>query len=186
VATRAAEAESPYESSFTHVFALLEGMASRIEGQRAAARDLFAELVRLAPPQRRLLLANSRRFATWALAELLLDEASRAAAADPAEAAELTACALEVTRRLPPEDLDEALRCDLEARAWGLRARSLAGADPEAARAALAAAERLLARGTGDPVERARLLDLGAALGVPAGEPQAEEPSAAAAAVPRR
>jgi hypothetical protein len=180
--TRAAETHSPYEPSFAQVYALLEGMARKVDDQRAEARGLFAELVRLPPQQRRLLLGNSRRFASWALAELLLDEASRAAAADPAETEELAACALEVLRRLLPEHLDETLRRDLEARAWGLRATALGRSDPAAARAAFAEAERLLALGTGDPLERARLLDLGAALGMPAGELRANEPSASAAA----
>lgn len=184
--TRAAESDSPYRASFTQIYALLEGMAREVEGQRGEARSLFAELVHLPPPQRRLLLANSRRFASWALAELLLDEASQAAAADPAEAEELASCALEATRRLlPSKNLDALLRRDLEARACGLRARSLAGSDPTAARAVFAEAERLLALGTGDPLERARLFDLAAALGMPAGESEAEEPPAAAPALRR-
>jgi len=133
--------------------------------EQIEAPVLLGELLLLPGKQRRLLLRNSPRFRSWALAELVLDRSREEAFEDPAQAESLAALGLEVVELLAETDHDPRLLADLRARGYGLLANSLR------ARSDLAGADRLLdeakaalAEGTDEPYEEARLLDLEASL----------------------
>jgi tetratricopeptide (TPR) repeat protein len=128
--------------------------------ERSRAPELLAELERAQPTARQALLA-SPRFASAALATLLLDRSAELWSADPRQAGEMAVLALEVAGRLDPLLHGQALANDLAARAWASigNVRRLSS-DLAGAAAALEQAERLLDEGTGDLLERARLFDL--------------------------
>ncbi|HEX2163053.1 MAG TPA: tetratricopeptide repeat protein, partial [Thermoanaerobaculia bacterium] len=116
---------------------------------------LVAELVAHPPARREVLVANSERFRSLALAERLVDAAFEARFADPAETVALGRLALAVLAALDRAFYGERRIADVEGRAWvevgsGLRI----GDDLVAAEAAFAEAERRLA-GTTDPAAEA-------------------------------
>jgi len=133
--------------------------------QQVEAPILLAELLLQPGERRRLLLRNSKRFRSWPLAELLLDRSREEAFEDPAQAESLARLGLEIVTHLPEEDHDARLVADLQARglaylANALRMRSdLVGAEEEMSRA-----QEALERGTRDPIEEARMLELKASL----------------------
>lgn len=133
--------------------------------QEVEAPVLLAELLLHPARRRRLLLENATRFRSWSLAELLFDRSREEAFEDPAQAESLARLGLEVVRHLEEAGHEPPLVADLEARglaglANALRMRS----DLQAAEETLDQAEAVLARGSGDPIEAARVLELKASL----------------------
>jgi tetratricopeptide (TPR) repeat protein len=133
--------------------------------EQAQAPMLFGELLLRPESERRHLLDEDPRFASWPLADLILDRSFEASFDDPEYGEALAALGLAVTDALERTDIGRPLIADLRARglaylANARRMRSdLSGADE-----AMTKARSEIARGTGDPVERARLLDLEASL----------------------
>jgi len=156
-----------YDDAFRRAIAGAVAAQPRIEGQRAAAGRAAASLLHHEPRRRDLLLRNHPGFGGWWLAALLADEAeqcnrARGRSATPAtaggSAVELATLATEVAGRLDGEPA--ALIEDVTARSWrALADARRAGGDLEAAADALARARRHLRRGTGEPLERAALLE---------------------------
>lgn len=139
--------------------------ARELERQRAEAPAALNELMTHPAERRLLLVRNSRRFQTWPLAELLLEECRSAGFRDSAEAVRLGELALEVCRHLPAEEDGAPLLADLEARAWSTLANARRiDSDPYGADRAFHTAEALLAEGSGDPLEEAHLAALKAVL----------------------
>lgn len=134
--------------------------AASVRSQRAegAVRELLAA----APRRRRRLAAEGPDHATWEVAERLLAECRDTWSGDPQGAEELAELALAVAGRV---EATPALENDLAARAWSFigNCRRVAS-DLRGADAAFSRARELLERGSGDPLERARLLDLEASL----------------------
>lgn len=150
-----------YRTAFARAMAKLDREARRLEQSRSVAPSLLAELLGQ-PHQRRLLvLRNSSRFQTWGLAELLLEEAQRRWTDDARESEKLVFLALEITQQLEEAGESAAFIRDLKARGWSIlaNARRLRS-DLAAAEKAFAVARQLLAEGSGDPLERAQVMEL--------------------------
>lgn len=136
-----------------------------IEEQRVAAPALLAELSGLSESQQKLLIHNAGRYQTWAVAEEFLGQARRGWAEDPRHSETLAQLALEVADHLEVKGFRKRLLNDLKAEAWSYIGNCLRiQSDLHRAQAAFGQAELMLSQGSGDWVERARLLDLRASL----------------------
>jgi tetratricopeptide (TPR) repeat protein len=145
-------------------------IAACLEGDRAETVDAdtwLAELLRLPAESRRRAVDRHPERASWKVAEGLLLRCQSTWSARPAEAEELGALALRMidVLRCRGGGPREALLTDLEARAWAYvgncrRVRDDLRGGARAFDEALAA----LGRGSRDPAERARVLDLHASL----------------------
>lgn len=78
--------------------------ARRIAQDRAQAGDLWQQLARVTPAQRRLLIEHTLEFQGWALAERLAEESRRAAPKNAATALELAQLAVAAARRAGGSD----------------------------------------------------------------------------------
>ena len=154
-----------YSVVLDRVFHSIVEENKEIEHQRSAAPALFAELEGLSSSQQELLVRNSGRYQVWGLAEELLIRARHGWTDDPFRSEELAQLAVEIADRLRVSGFRARLLNDLKAEAWSYvancrRIRS----DHFGAQKAFRKAELLLAGGSGDRTERARLLDLEASL----------------------
>jgi tetratricopeptide (TPR) repeat protein len=142
-----------------------------IEIQRSTAPALLDELMCLSSSQQQLLVRNSSRYKLWAVAEELLIQARRGWTEDPARSENFAQLAVEVADQLEVSGFRECLLNDLKAEGWSYVANCRRiRTDFYEARKAFQKAEVLLAKGSGDRIERARLLDLKASLYVDAGD----------------
>lgn len=150
-----------YRSAFVNVMTRLDREARRLQQSRSLAPSLLAALVGQ-PPQRRLLLVrNSSRFASWGLAELLLEEARSHWTEDAREAESLARLALKVTQQLEVGGESAAYLRDLKARGWAFLANARRiRSDLASSEKAFSVARQLLADGSGDPIERAQVMEL--------------------------
>ncbi len=154
-----------YDLAIDRVFDRVRKANHQLQGERGQARLLHEELARHPLERQRLLVQNSTRFQTWGFCELLLNLSQEGRYADPQEGAKLAEIAVAVAETLDGVLYGPALLQDLKARAWaylGNAKRVLS--DFRAADHAFQVAESHLARGTGDRLEKARLLDLKASL----------------------
>ncbi|HVR98969.1 MAG TPA: hypothetical protein VMW27_20280 [Thermoanaerobaculia bacterium] len=135
------------------------------EGERTRAAVLVCELMAHARETRELILRNHPRYHTWGMFELLLEESRAASFQDCAHAEQLAGLALVQTAYLDPDYYGAARIEDLRARAWSYRANARRiRADLQGAEEGFRQALLHLQQGTGDPLERALLLDLQASL----------------------
>lgn len=140
-------------------------LQGRLEEERAKAPTLADELARHPKGRRRLLIANSSRFASWGLCELFLERSFEARFDDPAESEALAELAVEIADRLSPEVYGRLSVADLRAWSWSYlgnarRIRSdLRGADE-----AFVQAQDFLEEGSADPHLRGDILYLMASL----------------------
>ena len=136
-----------------------------LDRERAEADLLFAELTRHRSERQLLVLGNDSRFRTWGLLEKLLDESQAQRLASRTESERLARLALGLADRLDPDLYGESRLDDLRARAWSYiaEARRLRS-DFAGAGEAFDRAHDHLRTGTGDPLERALVLDLEASL----------------------
>ncbi len=134
--------------------------------QRQELPALLERLRELSPDDRRLVLRSDPAFQSWALGERLIEESRRSLGSDLDGARELADCAVIVTGALEPGGgFSGALINDLRARAWGAHGDALRRlSDLRGAGEALVAAEGFIARGTGDTLEEAGILELKAVL----------------------
>lgn len=154
-----------YDQAFDRVFSRLSVAATSLEQERESAPLLLAGLLAAPAEGRTLLIRNARRFQSWALADLLLQQARIAWTEDPFNAEELATLALQVAQALDTSRGRGPVVNDLAARAWSYIANARRiGSQPRPAEEAFRQAAKLLAQGTGDPLEQARLLDLQASL----------------------
>jgi tetratricopeptide (TPR) repeat protein len=135
------------------------------ERERNRAAALLPELLSHAREGRELLLRNQPRYHTWGVFELLLDQSREESFHDPTTAEHLAGLALIQVDYLDPEHYGLPRIEDMRARAWSYvanarRIRSNLQDSEEGFRNAW----RHLRQGTGDPLERALLLDLQASL----------------------
>jgi tetratricopeptide (TPR) repeat protein len=159
------ESREAYAQVLDRVFDTLVEENRAIEAQRSGAPALLAELLALSPNQRKLRVHNSSRYHAWPLAEELLAQSRRGWTEDPERSEELASLALEITSHLECAGFRRYLLDDLRAEAWSYigNCRRIRFDYLEAEKA-FQAAERFLAQGSGDRMERARLLDLEASL----------------------
>jgi tetratricopeptide (TPR) repeat protein len=161
---RAAMGRFDYDWALERVFDRVRRVNTALQSERTEAQDLFADLVRHPAERRLILVQNSARFQNWGLAELILQKAGQSMG-EPRETREMAELAVTVAESLSPMIYSPALVQDLKARAWaslGNAHRMLS--DFRASEQCFQVAESHLARGSGDRLERARLLDLKASL----------------------
>jgi tetratricopeptide (TPR) repeat protein len=156
---------SPESSSVSGLLARLREREKAIERERGAAPALLAEIDAQAPAHQLLLVRNSSRFCTWALAELLINESFRHRFDDVQRTQALAELGVEVADRLDPGVYGAGPVNDLRARAWATRGNALRlRSDLRQASNCLTRALKLLEHGTGDPLEEARVCELFAVL----------------------
>lgn len=154
----AAEAEAEPVSS-------LERLQAAFERERASASQLLEELLLHSPERQRLLALNHSRYHTWSVCDQLLNRSFEENLAKPARGEQLASLAVELTSRLDGATYGAERIEDLKARAWAYLGNSRRiQADLEGAEQAFEHAMRHLKAGTGEPMERAVLLDLRASL----------------------
>ena len=155
--------DETYGAVFRRLVERLGPEEARAARERRAATGRYGELMELPPAARTHAIEAGERFATFALADLLLDVSRDVCSADPEAGQELALLALAVAARLDPGRYGRCLVADLEARSWAYLGCARARTDPPAARQAFLRAAGCLDRGSGDPVEEAGLLCLCAA-----------------------
>jgi tetratricopeptide (TPR) repeat protein len=155
-ATAPAADGSQYDAAVGQVFERIRQARRRLETERAEACEALQELEAHSQARRRLLVQNRPGFQSWGVCEGLLARAEEGAALSVAWA-EL---AVAVARQLDPARYPAPSLHDLQARSWtALADAHRRRGELSAAEEALGSAWERLGRGTGDRVERARLLD---------------------------
>jgi tetratricopeptide (TPR) repeat protein len=163
--------QEAYSPVLDRVFRSILEEDKEIEHQRNTAPALFTELLGLSSSQQKLLVRNSSRHQVWALAEELLIRAREGWTEDPSRSEEFAQLAVEVADHLEVTGFRVCLLNDLKAEAWSYVANSRRiRSDYYGAQEAFRKAELSLAQGSGDRMERARLLDLEASLYVDSGD----------------
>jgi hypothetical protein len=149
----------PYEHAFQRALRGALVYQRQVEGQRASAHRLAADLLRQAPGRRELLVRNHPAFGGWWLAALLAD-AAESGGHTGGEDLHLASLATEAAAALGPAGAGAALAEDVNARSWRVLADAQRKAgDLDAAADSLARARRHQRRGTREPLERAALLE---------------------------
>jgi tetratricopeptide (TPR) repeat protein len=164
-------AESPdlaafeYDSAFGAAARDLHARRPAVEAERAEAAELL-RVIAVQPFHRQWTLVTDHPcFRTWALCELLLDACREWGFQDPQRALQTARLGVQVAERLDRERYGEARVNDLRGRAWTILANAeRILTDFQAAEKSFAKAERLLASGTGDALEKAHFLLLEASL----------------------
>ena len=145
--------------SFDRIRNRLRDSIEQIHRQKEAAPSLLEELVRHPIERQRLLLQNNPRYHSAPFAELLLERIWKDSFEDPAAAVERTDLVLELIDRIDDGWVGEEVLNDLRGRAWAFRGNFLrVMTDFRLSEAAFSKAEELFSKGTGDLLERARLL----------------------------
>ncbi len=146
---------------FERVQRRVEATMSEIERASERAPDLVDELLRQTPPRRSLLALNDSRYQSLPVAEVLLERAWRIGLETPLEAETLSRLVLDLVDRIQVDGLSESILNDVRARAWGVcgNFRRIV-ADYRGANEAFQCAWQFLEEGSGDLLERARLLTL--------------------------
>ncbi|MES1240512.1 MAG: hypothetical protein ABUT39_02735 [Acidobacteriota bacterium] len=157
-----------YDEAIDRVYRSILAREADVARERSRGRELFEDLERHPPAHRELLVANSLRFRSRALGEILLEQSHEAGFSDPVRASQLARLAVTLAGLLsepiggqPGEEGIDGLR----ARAWAqLGNAQRIGCDFAGAERAFEAAAGLLEGGRVSPLETARVLDLQASL----------------------
>ncbi|HZF11585.1 MAG TPA: hypothetical protein VFE33_22580 [Thermoanaerobaculia bacterium] len=155
------EAAAEYDQVFERLQASALERMLRVQEERDLSPRLTEELLSLPFIEQRRKVKDDRRFQNAALADFLLERCATSSLEDPPRAEEIARLALEIAEQITPADRGHVLRNDFRARAWasiGNIRRILS--DFKDAERAFATAESFLEAGSGDPLERARVLDL--------------------------
>jgi tetratricopeptide (TPR) repeat protein len=133
--------------------------------ERAEAPRRVVELLEHPPERREMLMRNHPRFQTWGLLERLIERVREETFENPREALALARLALALADCLEADYYGTERIEDLRGRTWGYmgNARRVAS-DFSGAEEAFEKALYSLRKGTGDPLERALLLDLKSSL----------------------
>lgn len=154
-----------YSSAFARAWQQVEQRQSSLAAEYTEAPELMRELLSQPFDQQWSLTTLGVRYRTWALCGLLLDAARERGFQDPAQAVELSQLAVEMSTRLDRAHYGEGRVNDLAARAWAaLGNAQRIVSDFQSAEKSFAQAERLLKKGTGDPLEKAQVLLLKSSL----------------------
>lgn len=158
-------AATAYDGAVGQVFARVFRAHHRLEVERHAALEALEELAAQPLERRFLLVRDSPRLCSWGLCERLLARSEALLLTDAEDARGWAELAVLTASRLsaglyPPTSLE-----DLRARVWTALSETLCRlGDWTAAEQAFRTAAEHLGRGTGDRIEKARLLDAEAAL----------------------
>lgn len=129
-----------------------------LDRERSEAPGLCSELLDLPREERQARLERDAAFHTWGVCELLLSLAVESE--DPADSAHLAGLALAGAQLLDTERHVASVVADLQARAWAALGESRRrNGDLARAEDALRSAASYLARGTGDLLVEAHLLE---------------------------
>jgi tetratricopeptide (TPR) repeat protein len=151
--------------AFPPVFSRLGERIRELSREREQLPGLVERIRSLPEEELRQLLLADPELQTWALCEWLIEECRDLTHAETVRAEALADLAVSLVERLAPERYGEPLVNDLRARSWTCAGEVLRNlADLRAAEEALARADDFLARGTGDDLEEAGLLEATAAL----------------------
>lgn len=162
---RREDAAIDYRPVFERAFQSVDFRQRELTAEQLATPPLVARLEAMAPADRLAAMRNDTSFHHWALIGALLDESRSEGFSRPLRALELAELALAGATRLDGDVYPPAAVADLTARAWALRGNALRilGRFAEAGES-LDRAGSLLARGSGDPAERSRVLMMTASL----------------------
>jgi tetratricopeptide (TPR) repeat protein len=154
---------------YDEVFARLERQVAervqRFQKERQEALPLYTELLRQEAVQGLSQVHSTRRYASLALCELLLQTARDLSVEDPPGARRAAELAVRVAEQLDLEPYGSPVVQDLRAIAWAYFADTVrVQADLRLAKSAMETAELLLEQGTGDPLVRSELLAFQASL----------------------
>lgn len=169
-AAAARDAERPqgpdvYDEPLTRAARRAVEQAGLLEKEREKARQLYTELLEQEAVQGLSQVHSTRRYASLALCELLLQTARDLGIEDPPRARRAAELAVRVAEQLDLEPYGSPVVQDLRAIAWAYFADTVrVQADLRLARSAMETAGLLLAQGSGDPLARAELLALQASL----------------------
>jgi len=157
-----------YDAAVERAAAAARRVEQQLAGEEARLPSRLAELERLVPAQGsddgdlvrvEQRLAQDARYHSWALCRELSRLSLEATFDDPWRAVVLARMAVAIAGALTAGPESDALRNDLRALCWGhLGNAQRVASDLRAAERALATAQELLARGTGDPLVRCQLL----------------------------
>jgi tetratricopeptide (TPR) repeat protein len=161
------EGQSSYEEVLDRVVERAGRRASTLDRERSEAHRLLDELGRHPLPRQLTLVRNSRRFRSWALCELLIEEGFRRRFDDPTTGLERIQLAVAVSDRVSEDEYGLPLVRDLQARAFAyLGNAERICSNYLAAEEAFRKARALLAEGTHDPLEKALVVRFEAHLAV--------------------
>jgi tetratricopeptide (TPR) repeat protein len=139
--------------------------ARREPAALSSPRALYAELLAHEAVEGLAQIHSTRRYASLALCELLLQKSRDLGISDPARAQKAAEIAVRVAEQLDMELYGAPVVQDLRAVAWAYLAESRrVQAEVGLAESSMEKAERLLEEGSGDPLTRAELLTLKASL----------------------
>lgn len=153
-----------YSRAFSDFLPRVGEYAHRLAHERQQLPLLIARMQakRQAP---NVLVEADSAFHTWAVGEWLIEESQRASYVDLGRAEALAGCAVAVAEKLLADLYGGALINDLRARAWACRGEALRRrSDLRGAQKSFEAAEGFATQGSGDPLEKAFVLELKAAL----------------------
>jgi tetratricopeptide (TPR) repeat protein len=154
-----------YQTAFERVLHSLAAREREFAAERREVPALKARLDEMAPAERVAAVRGDAGFRNWALVEALIDDSREAGVSDAVRAFEIAELAVAGSEVLDAERYSAAAVADLGARAWANRGNALRILGRFAdGRLALDRAEDLLARGSGDPAERCRVLMMRATL----------------------
>ncbi len=157
----AGPAADAYERAFSGSAEELEPRVAALVGEREDVSTSLAMLLGLAPAERMAAVRAERRFQSWALCERLIEDCHQTIYAETLGAEELADLAVTVAEELASDYYGAALVHDMRARAWAAVGEVLRiTTDMRSADEAFTMSEAFLELGTGDPLERAWLLEL--------------------------
>ncbi|HEV7515196.1 MAG TPA: hypothetical protein VGR07_02745 [Thermoanaerobaculia bacterium] len=154
-----------YSPAFAAVRRELSRRHQAFAAEQAAAPVLLAEVAGHPFDRQWRMVTHQARFQTWALCDLLLEASREWGFQDPGRALDLAELGAAVAAHLSHAFYGTARVNDLAARAWATLANAeRIRSDFRSAEKGFSQAERLLKEGTGDPLEKARVLLLKASL----------------------
>jgi hypothetical protein len=154
------EPDDRYTAPLDRVLSRITEEETRANDEAAEAETLYDELMRLSPGRREVALHTEARFASYALADRLLDACREVRGEQPDASLELAHLALAVVNRLDARRYGSGLASDLAARAWAYLGDLWIDSSPPAADEAFRLALGYLMRGSGDPLEEAEVVAL--------------------------
>lgn len=154
-----------YDSAFAKARQAFLWSQREFEAEQENAPNLLRALEDQPFDRQLLLLMNGRRFWTWSLCCLVLERCHVLGFKDPGRAFDFARLGVRLAEQLSADSYGDTRVADLRARAWATLANSQRiASDFRAAGQSFVRAERFLKKGTGDPLEKARVLLLQASL----------------------
>lgn len=176
--SRKASWEEAYEEVFQRALVFATEEEQRLALERLRGWAQWSSLEPLNPQARFAAVESDKSLQTWGLYDRLLEASRWYMRTEPAEAIDVVRLAITVAERLDPAALGEKRVADLLASAWAALGNvKRIAADFEGSRRAFNEAWRIVAEGTGDPLEAAHVITLEASYIKDVGEFETAESS---------